>query len=192
MRIENEPRVWESGLTGPAPAIWYGTANPNGDSKPFTTVPRGSIYVQTGASNNIWHKSGNSGHDSDWTAGMAVLQERVLYSQFTDGGSTSGTYTMAGTIPAGAYVLRTLITDVTGFTGDTSAVLIVGDGSDADRYVTASTVDVFTTVAALDGGAPSGTNIHTTAKTPVLTVTSGADFTSVAAGAMTVKIFYLV
>lgn len=192
MHIVNEPRTYESGITGPAPVIWYGSASPNGDSKPFSGVPIGSIYVQTGASNNIWHKTTDAGHDSDWSVGMACLAARVTSSQFTDGGSTSGTYTLSGSIPANAYVLRTVISDVTGFTGDTSAALIVGDGSDTDRYCTASTVNVFTTVQALDGGAPSGTQIHTAAKTPVLTITSATDFTNVTAGALTVKIFYLI
>ena len=37
---------------------------------------------------------------------LRKITETVLYSQFTDGGSTSGTFTLtAGTIPAGAIVL---------------------------------------------------------------------------------------
>ena len=79
---------------------------------------------------------------------------------------------------------------MTGFAGDTSAALIVGDGTDTDRYMT-STLNVFGDVAAIDGGAVSGTAIHTAAKTPVLTITSGSDWGLVSAGALTVKIFYL-
>ena len=98
---------------------------------------------------------------------------------------------MKQTIPAGAWVLRTILQDITGFTGDTTAALIVGDGTDTDRYNT-STLNVFTTAVAIDGAAPSGTQIHTAAKTPVITITSSADFTNVAAGQVTVKIFYFV
>lgn len=193
MHLEPEPRFWESGINGPAPVLWYGVGAVDGDAHPFVAAPRGSIYCITGAQPRYFVKSENAGHDSDWSAlgGMGTIVQRVTYSQFTDGGSTAGTLTLDGTIPAGAYVLRCVVADVTGFTGDTSAALIIGDGSDTDRYCTASTVNVFATAVALDGGAPSGTAVHVLAKTPVLTITSGSDWGLVTAGALTVKIFYL-
>jgi hypothetical protein len=121
---------------------------------------------------------------------IVKYQQTVLFSQFTDGGGASGTLSLSTTIPAGAVVLRTLYTAITGFTGDTSAVAKLGDGTTADRYMT-GTPSVFTTAAqGVDAGAVSGTAWHTAAKTPVLTVTSAADFTAVAAGAMTVTIFW--
>jgi hypothetical protein len=192
MKIENYPRGWESGVDGPAPVVWHGSTAPDGDALPFKSVPVGSLYVQTGASPALWVKVTDTvgGHNGDWATGMNVLAQRVVLADFTDGGGTSGTLDLDGQIPAGAFVLRTVVEDVTGFAGDTSAALTVGDGTDADRY-NATTIDVFTTVAALDGGAPSGVQVHTAAKTPRLTVTSAADFTAVSAGAMTVKIFYL-
>jgi len=53
---------------------------------------------------------------------------------------------------------------------------------------------VFTTASAgIDAGVPSGTKFHSTAKTPKLTITSNADFTSVVSegnGAMTVTLFW--
>lgn len=126
-------------------------------------------------------------------SGQAVLQkisQTVAYDAFTDGGSTSGTFDLTDTIPVGATVLRAVLTAVTGFAGDTSAVLIVGDGSDTDRYNT-GTPSVFATAAnGLDLGAPSGVGYHATAATVTLTVTSGADFTSVSAGSLTIEIYY--
>lgn len=193
MHIKNEPRTYESGVDGPAPAIWYGESAPNGDSKPFSTVPVGSIYVQTGDNPQVWHKSAESTtpHDSDWSVGMAVLSQRVSYTDFTDGGAAVGTLDLDRSIPAGAYVLRTVIHNVTGFAGNVSAALTVGDGTTVDRYNT-STLDVFSTVAAIDGGAVSGTALHTAAKTPKLTITVNSDWGLVSAGALTVKIFYLI
>lgn len=120
---------------------------------------------------------------------LDYVEERVTRSQFTDGGSTAGTYTMKVQIPVGAEVVKTLITNVTGFIGDTSAVVIVGDGSDTDRYNT-GTPSVFATAAMVAMGAPSGTLVHTAAIKPVLTVTSASDFTAVTAGAMTIRIIY--
>lgn len=123
---------------------------------------------------------------------LRKITETVLYSQFTDGGSTSGTYTLtAGTIPAGAIVLFSSVSAITGFTGDTSAVITIGDGTDVDRYNT-GTPSVFTTAAnGVSVGAPSGTQYHTAGKSVVLTVTSATDFGAVAAGSVTVNLYYL-
>ena len=122
------------------------------------------------------------------------IEERVKVSQFTDGGGTSGTYQMMMGVPVGAHVLGIMVTDVIGFAGDTSAVLIVGDGSDTDRYNT-GTPSVFASAAMITAGVPSGVREHATAIRPTLTITSAADFTAVvtnAAGALTIRIAYLV
>ena len=76
--------------------------------------------------------------------------------------------------------------------GQTGVVgtLTVGDGTTADRYNT-STINIFATAVALDGGAVSGTAVHAAAKSPVLTATSGSDWGAVTAGALTLKIFYM-
>ncbi len=121
---------------------------------------------------------------------LGYVEEYVQRSQFTDGGSTAGTYQLKSAIPIGAQVLVTLITQLTGFTGDTSATLIVGDGSDTDRYNT-GTPSVFTTANQLAMGAVSGTAVHTAAVFPTLTVTSASDFTNVTAGALKIRIVYL-
>lgn len=122
---------------------------------------------------------------------LVTYQETILFSQFTDGGGASGTLALSTTIPAGARYQATLISGLTGFTGDTSAVIIVGDGTDTDRYNT-GTPNVFVTAAAgVDMGVPSGTAFHSAAKTPTVTITSAADFTAVVAGAATLTLFYL-
>lgn len=123
-------------------------------------------------------------------ADYGYIEEYVTRAQFTDGGSTAGTYQMTRVLPVGAHVIATTYTQITGFIGDTSAVLVVGDGSDADRYNT-GTPSVFTTAGAVEAGIPSGVKGHATAIYPTLTVTSGADFTNVTAGAVKVKIFYV-
>jgi hypothetical protein len=149
-------------------------------------VPAGSIITVTGTGAQF-----SVGGNGLLGGGIQALRQRVTFDEFTDGGSTVGTFVLTGTIPVGAVALRTTVTDVVGFAGDTSAVLTVGDGSDVDRYMT-GTLNVFANVTALDGGAISGTDIHTTAiSTVTLTVTSASDFTGVDAGALTVNLFYL-
>jgi hypothetical protein len=190
LKIPNYPDLWESAIDGSAPAVWFGNTVPDGDAKPFTLAPVGSTYIQNETTPTTYVKTTDAGRDSDWSAAMGVLAQRVLISDFTDGGSTVGTLVLDGVIPAGAFVLRTIVSDLTGFTGDTSAVMMVGDGTDDDRYTAAADIDVFTTAVAIDGGAPQGTQVHTTAKSVTLTVTSAANFTAVVAGALTIKIFY--
>lgn len=121
---------------------------------------------------------------------IVSYQQTVVYTELTDGGSTAGTLDLSTEIPAGAVFLRSLVTDITGFAGDTSAVLTIGDGTDVDRYNT-GTPSVFATAAAgADMGAPSGTAHHSAAKTPKLTITSGSDWGLVTAGALTVTLFW--
>jgi hypothetical protein len=120
---------------------------------------------------------------------FGYIEEFVSRSQFTDGGSTAGTYQMKTAIPVGAYVINSVLTQLVGFTGDTSATIIIGDGSDTDRYNT-GTPSVYTTAAALALGVPSGTKEHISAIFPTLTVTSATDFTAVTAGTLALRIIY--
>lgn len=174
------------------PELRAGTVAPNGDAAPFKDLPIGSIYFQASAANPTsvkrWTKYQNNQRDDDWRMGQHVIVQRVLFSAFTDGGGAAGTLALTETIPQGAFVERVILQDVTGFTGDTSAVITVGDGTDVDRYNT-GTPSVFTTANAIDLGAPSGTQIHTAAATVTLTVTSGSDWGAVSAGAATVCIY---
>ena len=111
-----------------------------------------------------------------------------MFSQITDGGSTAGTYQVQFELPVGFFVDRTQLVNVTGFAGDTSAAITVGDGSDVDRYNT-GTPSVFTTISRLDLGISSGTKFIATANRPTITVTSGADFTSVSAGGFDIRVY---
>jgi hypothetical protein len=122
---------------------------------------------------------------------LVKVSETIGFAAFTDGGGASGTKNLATQIPAGARIIGMHLTALTGFAGDTSAVVIIGDGTDTDRYMT-GTPSVFTTAAGgLSLGIPSGVLYHDAAKTVTVTVTSGSDFTAVNAGSMTVEYFYL-
>lgn len=121
---------------------------------------------------------------------LVSYQQTITRAQMTDGGGAVGTLDLSVSIPAGAVFARSLVSDLTGFIGDTSAALTIGDGTDVDRYNT-GTPSVFTTAPeGADMGAPSGTAFHSAAKTPKLTITSGADFTNVSAGQLTVTLFW--
>lgn len=189
------PTFASHAVIGSVPGEWVGVDVPDGDRSPWVEAGVGSIYVykpnETQGTRRFVKRQNNS-RDDDWTslAGQHCLQQYVTYSQFTDGGGTSGTFALTETIPAGAFVFQTLLQNLTGFTGNVSASIIVGDGSDTDRYNT-GTPSVFTTAVAVDVGVPSGTKIHTAAATVTVTVTSSTDFTLVTAGNFTIQIFYL-
>lgn len=122
---------------------------------------------------------------------VSVLKEVITYDQFTDGGAAVGTYQMAGTIPAGAVLLGSKVLVDAGFAGDTSCTLTIGDGSDADRYMT-GTPSIFATAAAgVETGVPSGNKLVTADNRPTLTATSGSDWGSVTAGQITVRLYYI-
>jgi len=123
-------------------------------------------------------------------SGIFSVSQVTALADYTDGGTTSGTLETGMVIPKYAHVIQALVTDVTGFIGDTSAAMEIGDGTDADRYNSATDPDVFTTAAMVVCGAPQGDAFHTAEKTITLTITTAADFTSVTAGAVTVTVFF--
>jgi hypothetical protein len=191
--ITNRADSYQSGIEGAGPAEWFSNVALDGTAGQAVSAPVGSKRHK----GNITHKRMKAAHATlsnrtdDWVQGLHCITQTVLFSQFTDGGSTAGTFVLTETIPINAFVIQTTLINLTGFTGDTSAVIVVGDGSDVDRYNT-GTPSVFTTVAGLAMGVPSGVKDHLTAgATVTITVTSAADFTAVVAGQFTIRIYYL-
>jgi len=154
----------------------------------MSTTFSGPVISTNGFEGNITATTVNG---ETVSGSLVKVSETIAYSAFTDGGSTSGTKALATQIPVGARLMGCHLTALTGFTGDTSATVIIGDGTDTDRYMT-GTPSVFTTAAnGLNLGIPSGIGYHDTAKTVTVTVTSATDFTNVSAGSMTVEYYYL-
>ena len=122
------------------------------------------------------------------------ITQSVTVSEFTDGGSTAGTLELTEVVPAGAVLLGSKVLVTGAFDGDTSATLIIGDGSDTDRYMT-GTPSVFAAAATgIETGVPSGNKLVTADNQPVLTVTTAADFSSCKTadnGAATVTIYFI-
>lgn len=176
------------------PWFWGGVSAPDGDAGPWISAPVGSVYTQydeAGGIAGLWAKYEDNKTNYDWGGvGMFALQQTVAFSDFTDGGAAVGTLTMNGDLPAGAFFYRSLVHNLTGFTGNVACTLTIGDGTDVDRYNT-GTPSIFTTAVMVDMGAPSGTAAHVAAVSPVLTATSNSDWGAVTAGAMTVRLLYV-
>lgn len=195
MRLTNERRFAADTFDADSqPELKWYTGLPDGDAAFFKGMTIGSTLWRKVTANHIqkFIKGKNDWTDDDFVLVEGVITQRLTRAQFTDGGGTSGTKDLNGTIPAGSIVTRSLCSRITGFTGDTSATLILGvTGGDTDRYMT-GTPSVFTTAAqGVDLGVPSGTVWHTAAAIPTALITSAADFTNVVAGALTIKLFYV-
>ena len=124
-------------------------------------------------------------------ATLTKFSETIAFGDFTDGGGAAGTIDLTNTIPAGAIVLYVGSDALTGFAGDVSATIQIGDGSDVDRYNT-GTPDVFSDVAnGIDLGNPSGDQFHDAEATVTVTITADANWGDVDAGEITLEFYYL-
>lgn len=186
MRIPND-KMFNPRVTGGGDdlEITNGTQIPD-TTDTFTTLPVGALYrrnVVVAASVGqveLWMKITDHGDVYDWVCLYGIIAAHVDVEDLTDGGAAVGTRVLPSvSIPAGATFEAAWLRNVVGFAGDSSCTLTVGDGSDADRYMT-GTPSVFTTVAVASLGVPSGTTPHTAAATSItLTFTSATDITAV-------------
>lgn len=124
----------------------------------------------------------------------ALESQNLAVADFTDGTSTSGYLDIDVDLPANAIVIGWKAIVSGAFAGDTTAVISVGISGDTDKYSGVTTASCFAvgTVGALGN---TDTALATTAQTVRVTVTGGADFTSIvtdAGGAMIVTLYYFI
>lgn len=127
---------------------------------------------------------------------VSVISKVCAVADFTDNTNTTGYIDFAtDSLPAGAIPIAWKAVVTGGFAGDTTAVIQVGVAGILDRFSADTAQSVFAagTVgsACLAAGACDGIGA---ASTPRVTVTGGADFTSIvtnAGGAMTVYLYYI-
>mgnify|MGYP003417941323 FL=1 len=123
---------------------------------------------------------------------IGVIAETMLYTDFTDNTNTTGYMDFTTAIPAGCMVLGWQADVRTGFTGDTTATVQVGVSGSIGRF---SAITNSSCLAAGNVGSQvpgSSTNAYCpSATTSRVTVTGAADFTSISAGEMDIRIAYL-
>ncbi len=190
--MRNTPVFGHSGIHGAMPGSWVSKYALDGAVGDWAKAPIGSeyLYKPSGLVAIRYRKAKDDNRTDDWVIENGVFSQRVARSQFTDGGAAIGHVVLAAILPIGVTVTQVSLTNVVGFTGDTSATIQIGDGTTVNRYST-GTPSVFTTAATIAAGAVSGTAFHAAAVTTVrATVTSAADFTNVAAGNVTITILF--
>ena len=105
-------------------------------------------------------------------------------------GTATGYIDFVEQIPANSLVVGWKCVTSLGFTGDTTAVIQVGKSGALTVYSTTTTGSV---LAAGTVGSASvlATSFEAAAVTPRVTITGGADFTSITAGTATVTLYYI-
>jgi len=130
--------------------------------------------------------------------GIRKVAQWVKPADFTDGGGASGTLVLRKKIPAGSFVIGSKVTVKKAWSGDTSCVMDIGDGSDADIF-SYTTHNLFTAATNLveaadagNAGTESGLVPISSETTVTLTVTSDSDFGAISTAARAyVEVFYL-
>lgn len=160
---------------------------------------KGCVFIKTdgGVDTTIYLNEGSNTscnfnaivNSASTVPAIKTYQETFAFGDMTDSTGVTGTFDLSLSIPKGAIVMQSFVDAVTGFAGDTSATIQIGDGTDPDRYST-GTPDVFTTADHISAGAVSGTAYHSAAKTVKVTITAATDWGDVTAGAVTITIFY--
>ena len=113
-----------------------------------------------------------------------------------DGGSTVGTFTPTNIqLPIGAVVQGTRLKVIEAFIGDTTAIATVGKaGATDDFFGAAQSIFTIPTSTFLYGLPATIAEMQASVAaltTPIVTITSTADFTAVTAGKLLVHIYYL-
>lgn len=124
---------------------------------------------------------------------FGALVESVAVANFTDGGGTSGFIDLTGKLPAGAIV-QGWDFDCTGaFKADTSAVIEVGVSGTVAKFSADAAQSVFA-AGRVGSASLAASSFQATEVSPRITVTGGADFTSIktdGTGAGTITIYYI-
>lgn len=123
---------------------------------------------------------------------IGVLSETITLAAMTDNTNTTGYKDFVNSLPAGCQVLGCLFDIKTAFVGDTSAVIQVGVAGNLDNFTALTTVSVFTTgVRGVQAPGATDNTFMGSATAPRVTITGAADFTSISAGEVDVKIRFL-
>lgn len=119
------------------------------------------------------------------------IEQTIAIGDFTDNGDLTGYVDLTDLLPAGAIPLgwKSKVTD--GFTGDGAAVVQVGVAGDLDRFSSVTDQSVLA-AGTVGSGVPADANDGiAAAQTIRATVTGGADFGNIAAGQMTLYVYYV-
>lgn len=123
--------------------------------------------------------------------GLRSISRTLNASDFTDGGTTTGTYTWTSALPAGCFYIGCMADVTSALDDDTSAALVVGKTSGEDEFSDGTSVSL-ASVAKVGEEAEAPLEYLASATTVYLQITTATDFTLVYAGdgKFTLYLFY--
>jgi len=163
------------------------------DDQTFDDIPADGFAVPVGKLVEV-ESSTEGWIDIGAALGRPVeeIVEAVVIGDFTDNtGTATGYVDLATSLPAGAIPIGVKYIVTTGFTGDTTAVVQTGVSGDLDRFSSVTDQSVLAAATVGHGVAADACDGMNAAQTIRVTVTGGADFTSISAGAMTVIVYFI-
>ena len=122
---------------------------------------------------------------------VSVTSQSVAFGDFTDNTDATGFVDLTTALPAGAIPIGTKFVVSTGFTGDTTAIVQAGVAGTLDMFTENTDQSVLAAATVGSTPTPDCADGMNAAKTIRVTVTGGADFTSISAGVMVVYVYYL-
>jgi len=115
----------------------------------------------------------------------------IKLAQMTDNADATGFIDFTDAIPANALVLGWKCVTRVGFAGDTTAVMKVGVAGALDDLSVVTTGSVLAAGTIASGPKTYALANGAAARTPRVTITGGADFTSITTGKCLVTIYYI-
>lgn len=129
---------------------------------------------------------------------VECISQRIRIGDFTDGAGTNGYVDLKHTLPKGAIVLGWAAKIITGFIGDTTALMSVGTSDNPDAY-TGLTPDpsCYTGAGTIIGAHSSsdGTDgVNTVSGSEVtlrVSIVGASDFTLITTGEADIYVYYI-
>jgi len=122
---------------------------------------------------------------------LFIEQDITLADMTDNAGTATGYVDLTATIPAKCQITGWTCNTTTAWTGDVSAAVTLGIAGATDAYSSVITGSCFTAIFVGSQPKDGVTTIGTAAVTIRVTVTSNADFTSITAGASTIRVYYI-
>lgn len=183
--------------SGTATALMIGSLAYAVDDAQVTDVPPsqsgnydhvlGRIIAVDTSTNEVqvdYEDAANRDNESKALEVEKLVSGALAFGAFTDNGNTTGKIDTGINLPANSLLLGYELNVTAGFTGDTTAVADLGDGTTPGLY-TGAQKSVLTVQKIGCAAAVAGAYVAA-AKDLTLTVTGAADFTSISAGSVIV------
>jgi len=136
-----------------APAILYGDGTPDGDRAPFTSVNKGSLYMQMDATDDnvhVWTKVDEGGADADWKEiGLSVARSKTF--NIDNGSGTTDDDIIL--VPDRAIMIvdaKRVYTEATDTSGAASATTAIGTAVAGQQIVASVACSVSKAVGSAD------------------------------------------